>query len=130
MKEGISLSSREGGEAIVRYQNQKGDEEMEPYRQGDILFKPITKFPVSRKRLKVRKDGVVAYGEVTGHAHKVTGDATVFERAADKLLIDVTGTAEVVHEDHKTIALPKGLYEVVRQRQHVPSTRRARFVGD
>lgn len=43
--------------------------QINPCRQGDVMFHPIAKLPKGEQ--KQRKDGSVAYGEVTGHAHSV-----------------------------------------------------------
>ena len=43
------------------------------YRQGDVYFKPIRKIPAGPA--KKRKDGAVAYGEVTGHSHRLAVEA-------------------------------------------------------
>ena len=96
------------------------------YRQGDVLLIEISdkyqikSFIRNKKKMKTRTNNVLAYGEITGHAHKVAGEATVFEEATDRLLVEVTGTAEVTHEEHDTIPLPKGLYRVVHQTEHAP----------
>ena len=80
--------------------------------QGDILFVRVG--GVVPEGARIRPDGIVVRGETTGHAHRVVGDATVFE-VADRLLIEVTGTAEVVHEDHPVVALDPGMWQVTRQ---------------
>lgn len=41
---------------------------MKIYRQGDVLIRQIKSIPTETT---VRKNGILAYGEVTGHAHKV-----------------------------------------------------------
>lgn len=84
-------------------------------RQGDVVFRRIE--AGTRPEGRVRESGIVAYGEVTGHAHRVVGGATVFEAAADRIFVEVTGTAEVVHEEHKPITLTRGVYEVIGQRE-------------
>jgi len=89
--------------------------------QGDVRLKRID--GPKPDVIKIRENGVVAYGEVTGHAHRVIGEATVFEAAADRLIIEVTGTAELVHDEHATVpaeVLTPGVYEVVGQREYSP----------
>lgn len=89
--------------------------------QGDVRLRKIG--GPTPEIVKVRENGVVAYGEVTGHAHRIVGEATVFEAAADRLIVDVTGIAELVHDEHATVpakVLTPGLYEVVGQREYSP----------
>lgn len=87
---------------------------MNQFVQGDILFERVEEgIPTDARPVT---DGVVARGEATGHVHRVLGEATVFEVAADRLLVEVVGTAEVVHEEHATVTFPKpGVWRAVRQ---------------
>lgn len=85
------------------------------FRQGDVLLIPRA-IPEVVESVP-RDDGrlILAYGEVTGHAHAVNGDAELFEMNGRRYL-NVTEPATLVHEEHGTISLPVGGYEVVRQR--------------
>ena len=52
---------------------------MKRYRQGDVLITETTEIPDGLK--PVPKDHgcvILAYGEVTGHAHRVQGEAELF----------------------------------------------------
>ena len=104
---------------------QIGERSMEHYRQGDILFVKVDKLP-GNKRKQV-KNGVVALGEATGHAHRVR-DGHVWDFEPD-LFVEAEVATKVVHEEHNTIPLPKGIYKVVRQREYVDDTAE-RFVND
>ncbi len=94
------------------------------YRQGDVLLKTArrslkgaTSVPRDRGRL------VLAYGEVTGHAHAIHDAMTeLFEEKDGRLYLRVSGpSAELRHEEHATITLPRGLYEVVHQVEYTPA---------
>jgi len=88
----------------------------EMYRQGDILFIRTQQVPkqVSHKK----DDGIVALGEATGHAHRVV-DGTLWERGLSgiDMFVEAEEATKIVHEEHGTINLPKGVYKVVRQRE-------------
>ncbi len=98
-------------------------------RQGDVMVRQIAAIPASAKEEKP-KDGrvVLAYGEVTGHAHAFYGGRVHYFMetgsggVAAKAFIRVAGDApaELKHEEHGTIAVPPGDYEVVRQREYSP----------
>lgn len=97
---------------------------MKMFRQGDVLFKEVKSVP---KGGKVRKSGHILEGEVTGHIHRISDRALVADEAqvlecGDGLYLNVTaeGGVSIVHEDHKTLDLPTGLYEIVRQREYSP----------
>lgn len=112
------------------------------YRQGDVLIMRVAELPaalapVSRDQGRV----VLAYGEVTGHAHTILDpDTEFFETAesADRWLSVHGAGATVLHEEHAPIALPPGNYLVRRQREYVPAPREIavaqfqqfRLVGD
>ena len=50
------------------------------YRHGDILLIKIDKLPDSIK-FKTKKNKVILKGEVTGHAHRLKGNAKILEEA-------------------------------------------------
>lgn len=95
---------------------------MKIYRQGDVLFKSVKQIPQGGK---VRKSGHILEGEATGHIHKIASaqlaEAEVFECGAGLFIsVSVEGGVSIVHEDHQTLVLPPGNYEIVRQREYSP----------
>lgn len=95
---------------------------MKMYRQGDVLFKEVRSVPEGGK---VRPSGHVLEGEVTGHIHRVDerqlDEAQVLECGAGLFLnVGAEGGVSIVHEDHNTLVLPPGSYEIVRQREYSP----------
>jgi hypothetical protein len=64
---------------------------------------------------------VLAYGEVTGHSHRIEDPATaeVFELNG-QLYLKVSDPARLIHEEHKPITLPPGAYRVWMQREYTP----------
>lgn len=97
-------------------------------RQGDVKIKMVSSLPDGeRKDAKDNKVAILAYGEVTGHKHKVIdGEVNFFtigdsqNMFAPKYLEVLSETALVVHEEHTPIALIKGVYEVSIQREYFP----------
>lgn len=91
------------------------------FRQGDVLVKAVDRIPKGLKAVPLDKGRVIlAYGEVTGHAHAVIGDVEFL--AADlgdleQRFLRVESEAQIVHEEHGTITLPPDDYEVLRQRE-------------
>ena len=84
-------------------------------RQGDLLFKKIYELP---KGLKNVFGGVILRGESTGHSHRLVG-GDVFSDKKGLLYLIVKEGGKIVHEEHTTIKLPKGLYAVIRQREYM-----------
>lgn len=84
------------------------------YRQGDILLKPIKEIPENIKK----KNLVLAEGEATGHMHQFVDSHLVSCFILNnQQFIEVYQTAELIHNEHDTLLVQKGQYEVIRQRE-------------
>ena len=89
------------------------------FRQGDIYIEGVRRVPEGAIK---RHDTVLAEGEATGHRHRIRDfrSAVLFE-FGDELFIDVvTDRAEIVHEEHGTIELNRGIYRVWRHANMIP----------
>ncbi|MFF0203977.1 hypothetical protein [Streptomyces sp. NPDC005017] len=107
------------------------------YRQGDVLIVPVAEDVVPSRAARAPReprDGrgrlVLALGEVTGHAHAVVGPGELVREAGPfgPMLLHLPEGGRVVHEEHAAIALPKGWFRVIRQREYVPGS--VRIVAD
>lgn len=108
------------------------------YRHGDILLIKIDELP-ENIRFKTKRDKIILEGEVTGHAHRLKGNAKILEDAERIINPPPTGfppvrnipiksqvigyavvkePTELIHEEHNTITLPVGTYEIRRQREY------------
>jgi hypothetical protein len=91
------------------------------WRQGDIYFVKLDEEIDSANATPV-KSGVIAKGETTGHAHRISPSSM-----AQGALLGLIGRSmflrspeagtTIVHDEHGPIALPKGSYAVVPQRE-------------
>lgn len=110
----------------------------EQARQGDVFLKRVTTIPTGAKPMG-REAGraVLAHGEVTGHAHAISSkhvqqfrvdDVTARRNEEFKLraggslvttYLEVKKTCLLEHEEHETIQIEPGIYEVRRQREYV-----------
>lgn len=98
---------------------------MKMFRQGDVLIRKIKSLPKAAKDVTPKDRVVLAYGEVTGHAHAIApGEAREFSMTdaanATRRFLSVVREATVQHEEHAAIPLPPGVYEIVQQREHTP----------
>ena len=85
------------------------------YRQGDLLLKQINKLP---KGLKISNTLVLVHSDTTQHNHQLKS-GQVFQDDKDLMFLKLLKDTDLIHEEHKTINLPKGFYEVIRQRQYL-----------
>lgn len=90
-------------------------------RQGDLLFIRLGK----ARRAAEHPDGaVLARGEATGHAHAIAPEdlagCEVFVDDRGRLVVNVAPGAgvSVRHEEHGTVTLDPGIWEVRRQREY------------
>ena len=95
-------------------------------RQGDVLLVRVNGPEPAGATELPRDNGrvVLAYGEVTGHAHAILDPGVCLLRAEgvafDMLRVSEGVLARLVHEEHATVPLPKGVYRVVQQREYSP----------
>jgi hypothetical protein len=104
--------------------------------QGDVQFKTIETIPTNAKKIK---NLPLAYGEVSGHVHVLTGDIEMYEdndrkfalvkgdgariqHVYEKILKRgcLTQTEELPIADHSSILLPPGSYEFGVQKKYNP----------
>ena len=104
------------------------------YRQGDVLIARISKIPKDASKQPKAKTVVLAHGTATGHHHVLVAPAAVswfkageIPSTADKpstlageIFLALPSGGAVTHDEHATIALPKGNYRVMRQREYSP----------
>lgn len=88
-------------------------------RQGDILLIPVDERPPAG--LKPQQEVILAYGEVTGHAHRLSGAVLEWEEAGRRLVRAVGGAGTLRHEDHDpepaSVVVAEQTYCVVPQRE-------------
>ena len=91
-------------------------------RQGDIFFQRVAE-PKGKKQ---EISPVLAYGEVTGHTHRVSTASTPMselescvDENGDIYLMNPHGPLVIEHEEHGTVTLPaKEWFVVTRQREY------------
>lgn len=91
----------------------------EMWRHGDVLIARVNEIP---EGATPRGNVILAYGEMTGHAHRVESpeSAELWDLNGVIFMRIVTANATIVHEEHKPITLPKGVYRVWKQREYTP----------
>lgn len=93
-------------------------------RQGDVLLVRVDG-PEPAGATEIPRDSgrvVLAYGEVTGHAHAILDPGVCLLRAEgvafDMLRVSEGVLARLVHEEHATVTVGPGLYEQRIQREY------------
>lgn len=92
-------------------------------RQGDIFFEAVKKPRGSKKGIQP----VIAYGEVTGHAHRIISPSmdqlqSYVDENGDIYVLSTQEEIKVGHEEHGPITLPPNQwYHIFRQREYDPN---------
>lgn len=89
------------------------------WRHGDLLIQETNEIPPGAKK---RPNLILMRGEITGHSHRISESeaAEVWEAAGLLYVRVVAPLATLVHDEHKPIELPMGLYKVWQQREYTP----------
>jgi len=89
-------------------------------RQGDVLLVPAT-LPEAATAITTTGDVILAYGEITGHAHRIKESAKVrvWSAGAERFL-QVMETTALTHEEHAPITLLPGVYKLPQQVEYSP----------
>lgn len=107
--------------------------------QGDVgmVPAPAGKCPdcgavFDRVAAKPRANGVIAYGESTGHSHAVASAemATIFDTPSGEWLETHVANASIVHQEHGAVIAPRGLSHVHIDKVFDYSAQRLRNVVD
>jgi hypothetical protein len=99
------------------------------YRQGDVLLVRIDGLPPNVAPTVVEDGSIVlAYGEATGHAHRLAAQTAVLHTLGDNRYLEVKEPTDLTHEEHSPLNLVPGIYKVVRQREYSPQ--RIQHVAD
>jgi hypothetical protein len=90
------------------------------YRQGDVYLFPVDKIPANAIEDTTEGDVILAYGEATGHHHRLTGSGTrLFASAKDRRFLCVKAPDTLVHEEHAAIVVDPGNYEILTKREYL-----------
>lgn len=73
---------------------------------------------------------ILAEGEATGHHHALSGAVDVYQIDEDVKEFDLHENMDLTHQEHGTIALPKGKFESGQALEYDPFAEEAREVVD
>tara|TARA_Y100000034_G_scaffold134218_1_gene201997 strand:- start:3590 stop:3907 length:318 start_codon:yes stop_codon:yes gene_type:complete len=97
-------------------------------QQGDVLIKACDS---SKFKGKPVVGHVLAEGELTGHAHRATGDGVAVMEAPDGTrVLSAPNGAEISHEEHGKVAVAPGTYEIGIVQEYDHFAEEARAVQD
>ena len=89
----------------------------EMYRQGDLLL--IQREELSNEAIKTNSQ-ILLEVTATGHHHKIINGLIFRQEISNEgvfAYVKANKECSLIHEEHHTINLPEGIYEVRRQRE-------------
>lgn len=86
---------------------------MSNYRHGDVLLIP-TQLPSTAIKTNSH---IVAEGEATGHHHILMASTAQIYTTETTRYIVVSEPTILAHQEHKSIELPQGIFEIKIQRE-------------
>ena len=86
-------------------------------QQGDVLLRKLQSMPSGVATVMGRKRLVLAHGE-SGHSHVIEDDEAELIQIGERMLVKLTKTATVKHEEHGPVKLEPGIWEIGRVREH------------
>lgn len=106
---------------------------MKAYRHGDLLLVQVETIPSEAKKRDGIVNNILLEGEATGHMHRAIGAISIFDSPNESqestnyllgfLEVGDEG-ATLVHQEHKTLEIPKGNYKFMQQREYDPQENR------
>lgn len=122
------------------------------YMQGDVLVHCESKLPNDFESMPKVTDNCLAYGEITGHAHRIIGDESAFDlrecpktkvrylRVVSRVTrecpqtkvrhLRVVSPVMLKHEEHRPIEIAPGEYRIGIQKEYDPFEKLTRRVAD
>ena len=92
------------------------------YRHGDVMLAPADAIP---EAATPRPGVTLARGEATGHSHRFAvdapGDVELFDYAGVGYARVNCDAARLVHDEHATITVPRGIFRFWMQREYSPA---------
>ncbi len=90
------------------------------YRHGDIGLQSVEK--AEGEILSHKGSFVLAEGETTGHKHVISvknpNDLEILQTKDGRYFFKLKSEGEITHEEHKTIKVSPGTYEMKREREY------------
>lgn len=98
------------------------------YRQGDILLERIYEIPKQimnhqhqqQQQQQTQDNYIIAHGE-SGNQHRMSKQVLIFENPENKeerYVQVLSQNTDLVHQEHKSIYIPQGIYIIRREREY------------
>lgn len=99
-------------------------------QHGDVLLIPYN--GKKQDSWVLEKNLILEYGSATGNSHKIkeTKNAELYMIDLQKKILVVYSPCHLIHEEHKTIKIDVGLYEIQNVKERDPYSDEIRKIAD
>ena len=100
---------------------------------GDVVIERIAEVPNDFNDLQKSDDDCLAYGELSGHLHRLEDgefDLRIDAKNPNERIFKIVKDTSLRHQEHMEVILPPGSYKSRIQREYDPFTKRIREVAD
>jgi hypothetical protein len=119
---------------FIKLKEGKLREKLLQIQHGDVLLQEVVSIPSNAKLMPHRNLIIVARGEQTGHNHVIQSDQTsiweLTRNGVTELYIEIKAPVTIVHEEHKPLPIPTGIYLIGGIKEYDYLTRMQRRVVD
>jgi hypothetical protein len=100
-------------------------------QQGDVLLRRIVKLPVGCSEVPRQNNLlIIAKGEATGHHHVIADKGARLLELKGELYLEVTEPVVISHDEHNSLPIPLGIYQIGRVKEHDYFLEMERLVRD
>ncbi len=98
-------------------------------QQGDVLGSLITVLPKGQVKVISKNRCVIAHGE-SGHSHVIDSPGAKMFSINNTIFLDLQESATLTHEEHKSIQLEPGIWEIGQVNEYDYFSKMVRKVQD
>jgi len=98
--------------------------------QGDVILIKVDTIPSGKVIARTKRGLVLAEGESTGHAHTISDEGAELYEKDGKMYLVAEKEVSLNHEEHNTVKIAPGRYEVKIAKEYDHFAEEARRVQD
>ena len=99
------------------------------WQQGDVCGKRLEAMPEGEQKIIGKQRLIVAHGE-GGHSHVIEDDEAELIQIGERMLLKLSKTATIKHNEHHAITISPGIWEIGRVQEYDWFSRMQRQVID
>lgn len=86
-------------------------------QQGDVIMRRLESIPEGAAKQIGKNRLVLAHGE-SGHSHVIEDDEAELVEIGGRMILNLVKAATVTHEEHGSIKLDPGIWEIGRVKEY------------